>query len=263
MNRTNPSRTPASSPPPPPPSGRAARTFVLLLLTVAIAGILSTLVRSVAHRFSAAPPTPLATPAVIAPTIAAIVPTGPVLAAGVSERRIGIVSGHRGNDSGSVCKDGLMEAQINFDHASRVAQALRALGYTVDVLDEFDPRLQGYKALVFLSIHADSCTYINDVATGYKIARAQGSALPVDEDRLVACLSSRYKKATGLSFHHNTVTANMLEYHGFYKIDALTPAAIIETGFMNLDRGVLTKRAADVGRGITEGLLCFLNREVP
>jgi N-acetylmuramoyl-L-alanine amidase len=178
-------------------------------------------------------------------------------------RRIGIVSGHRGNDSGTVCDDGLTEASVNFDHAQRVKRLLEAEGYSVDILGEKDERLPGYTAAAFLSIHADSCTYINELATGYKVARSQDSAVPATEDKLVACVSARYRAATGLRFHRNSVTHNMTQYHGFYKINATTPAAIIETGFMALDRDVLTGRADDVARGIADGLVCFLRGQTP
>jgi N-acetylmuramoyl-L-alanine amidase len=177
--------------------------------------------------------------------------------------RIGIVSGHRGNDSGTVCADGLTEAQVNFDHATRVADFLRAEGYTVDILDEFDARLKGYRALALVSIHADSCAYVNDLATGFKVARALQSRVPETEDRLVACMTSRYKRATGMRFHANTVTRDMTEYHAFGEIAAETPAAIIETGFMYLDRPVLTRKPEMVAKGITEGVLCFLRAETP
>jgi N-acetylmuramoyl-L-alanine amidase len=177
--------------------------------------------------------------------------------------RIGIVSGHRGNDSGTVCADGLTEARVNFDHATRVASFLRADGYTVDILDEFDPRLKGYNALLLLSIHADSCAYINDLATGFKVARASASRLPEASDRLVACLTRHYGEATGLRFHRNTVTRDMTEYHGFNELDPATPAAIIETGFMYLDRPLLTQKPEVVAAGITDGLRCFLNNEPP
>lgn len=177
--------------------------------------------------------------------------------------RIGIVSGHRGNDSGAVCADGLTEAQVNFSHATRVADFLRAEGYTVDILDEFDARLKGYRALALLSIHADSCAYINDLATGFKVARALESRVPEAEDRLVACMTSRYKRATGMRFHANTVTRDMTQYHAFGEIEPETPAAIIETGFMYLDRPVLTRKPEIVAKGITEGLLCFLRDETP
>jgi len=172
--------------------------------------------------------------------------------------RIGIVSGHRGNDSGAVCADGLTEAQVNFDHAVRVASLLRAQGYTVDILDEFDPRLQGYVADALVSIHADSCAYINDLATGFKVARALDSRLPEAEDRLVACLVERYQAATGLRFHANTVTYDMTQYHAFREVAPTTPAAIIETGFLYLDRTILTRKAHRVAQGIVDGILCYL-----
>ena len=177
--------------------------------------------------------------------------------------RIGIVSGHRGNDSGTVCQDGYTEAQLNFETAVRVADLLRANGYTVDILDEFDARLKGYRAQLLLSIHADSCTYINDLATGFKVARVLDSNIPSQEDNLVACLRSRYAAATGLKFHANTVTFDMTKYHAFYEIDVKTPAAIIETGFMYLDRDILTHHNDRVAQGIYNGIICFLHGENP
>lgn len=178
-------------------------------------------------------------------------------------KRIGIVSGHHGNDSGSVCSDGLTEAQVNYDIAVRVAQLLRADDYSVDILNEFDPRLKGYQARLLLSIHADSCTYINELATGYKVARVLESKTPDEDDHLVACLSARYKAATGLRFHANTVTHDMTQYHAFYEIDPQTPAAIIETGFLNLDRSLLTDHPELVAQGIYNGINCFLNGDEP
>lgn len=177
--------------------------------------------------------------------------------------RIGIVSGHRGHDSGAVCDDGLTEAALNFAHAIRVAEVLRAEGYIVDVLDEFDPQLRGYRARALLSIHADSCARINDLATGFKVARAAHSRAPDESDRLVACLTARYAARTGLRFHANTVTRDMTQYHAFDEIAPETPAAIIETGFMYLDRRLLEGRPQVVAQGIVEGLLCFLREETP
>ena len=87
------------------------------------------------------------------------------------------------------------------------------------------------------------------------------STVPLDEDRLVGCIRARYGAPTGLRFNANTITFDMTKYHAFYEIAPQTPAAIIETGFMNLDRATLTKRADTVARGIVDGLVCFLNRE--
>jgi N-acetylmuramoyl-L-alanine amidase len=181
----------------------------------------------------------------------------------VANRHIGIVSGHRGNDSGTVCKDGLTEAEVNYSIAKRVSEMFINIGNSVDILDEFDKRLKNYSADVLLSIHADSCAYINDLATGFKVARVIDSRVPVQEDHLVACLTSHYKQTTGLRFHANTVTFDMTKYHAFYEINPNTPAAIIETGFLYLDRDLLAGQPDLVAQGIFNGLECFLNDQQP
>jgi N-acetylmuramoyl-L-alanine amidase len=53
----------------------------------------------------------------------------------------------------------------------------------------------------------------------------------------------------------------MREYHSVREIDPSTVAAIIETGFLNLDREILTKRTDLIARGVVEGILCFTNNE--
>ena len=175
--------------------------------------------------------------------------------------RIGIVSGHWGNDSGAVCPDGLKEADLNQEIATRVKESLVGQGFDVDLLKEFDSRLSGYRALVLVSIHADSCEYINDQATGFKVSAAMSNYYPEKAARLTACLRNRYMDATGLSFHPGSVTTDMTSYHAFEEIDNETTAAIIETGFMNLDRQVLTKHPDKIAKGITDGILCFVRNE--
>jgi N-acetylmuramoyl-L-alanine amidase len=53
----------------------------------------------------------------------------------------------------------------------------------------------------------------------------------------------------------------MTSYHAFGEVDQNTPAVIIETGFMNQDRDLLTNNPSLVARGITAGIMCYLNRE--
>jgi N-acetylmuramoyl-L-alanine amidase len=174
---------------------------------------------------------------------------------------IGIVSGHWGNDSGAVCSDGLTEADVNLTIATLVQKNLVKEGYEVDLLKEFDPRLEGYKALALISIHNDSCEYINDQATGFKVASTWVNPHPERSARLASCLRNRYYQATGLGVHSTSVTSDMTSYHGFGEIDENTPAVIIETGFLNLDRQVLTQQPDKVALGITNGVLCFLRNE--
>jgi N-acetylmuramoyl-L-alanine amidase len=174
--------------------------------------------------------------------------------------RIGIVSGHWGHDSGAVCDNGTTEQQVNLVIANLVAQKLTANGYQVDLLQEFDPRLNGYKAAVLLSIHNDSCQYINDQATGFKVASALASRDPNMSDRLVACIRDRYGRITGLPFH-NSITPDMTQYHAFDEIDPGTTAAIIEAGFLYKDYDILTSHPDVIANGIVAGILCFVNNE--
>ena len=178
--------------------------------------------------------------------------------------RIGIVAGHSGNDLGAVCSDALgaiREADINLNVASLVREKLIAQGYDVDLLAEFDPRLTEYHALALVSIHADSCEYINDQATGFKVAAAISTKYPEQAARLTTCLRTRYASITGLPFHSGSVTGDMSNYHAFNEINPDTPAAIIETGFMNLDRQILTEGQDVLADGITSGILCFVRNE--
>lgn len=181
----------------------------------------------------------------------------------VAAPRIGLVAGHKGNDSGAVCPDGLTEAAVNLDLAMRVQAGLMLNGFAVDLLDEFDQRLEGYQALAVVSIHNDSCEYINELATGFKVAGALDTGVKDKAERLVACLTDRYAQRTNLSFHANSVTLDMTRYHSFYEVDAQTPIAIIETGFLNLDRKILTEEPYRVAQGIIDGVLCYaLNQPV-
>lgn len=178
--------------------------------------------------------------------------------------RIGLVAGHWGNDSGSVCSDGLTEESVNLKIATLVQRILTEEGYDVDLLKEFDPRLTEYQALALVSIHNDSCDFINAEATGFKVAAAASTFYPEKATRLTACMSQRYAAITGLTFHYNTVTNDMTQYHAFGEIHNETTAAIIETGFLNLDREILTKHTDRVAQGVADGILCFVrNEDIP
>jgi len=176
--------------------------------------------------------------------------------------RIGIVVGHWGDndDPGAVCPDGLTELQVNQEVAAQVQHGLVNEGFEVELLKEFDPKLQEYFALALVSIHADSCQYINDQATGYKVAPSMENRRPERTGRLTSCLRYRYEEATGLE-PHNSITADMSSYHAFDEIDVDTPAAIIEIGFLNLDRQILTQEPDRIAAGITNGILCYIRNE--
>lgn len=182
--------------------------------------------------------------------------------------KVGIVVGHAGIhpdtgvvDPGAGCPDGLTELEVNAAIAEATVDFLEAAGLQVDLLDEWDPRLEDYRAVALVSIHADSCLPINEFATGYKVTAAMDTLVQDKAQRLVACMVDRYQTVTGLRFHPGSITRDMTEYHTFREIHSQTPAVIIETGFLYLDRELLTKSPAKPARGVADGILCYVYNE--
>jgi N-acetylmuramoyl-L-alanine amidase len=175
--------------------------------------------------------------------------------------RIGILVGHWGKDDGWVCADGLREVDINLHIATLVQQELAREGYTVDLLQENDSRLSQYQALALLAIHADSCDFISDVASGFKLAPALATLYPDQANALAACMLDRYAEITGMVFRYNEVTNHMSSYHPFDEVNSITPIVIIETGYLNLDRQILTEQPDLLAFGIYSGLVCYVRGE--
>ena len=84
---------------------------------------------------------------------------------------------------------------------------------------------------------------------------------PERSARLTACLRARYAQYSGLALHSTSVTPDMTSYHAFGEISEETPAAIIETGFLNLDRQFLTQFPEQAAQGVAAGIICYLNNE--
>ncbi|MCU0466583.1 MAG: N-acetylmuramoyl-L-alanine amidase [Anaerolineae bacterium] len=187
-------------------------------------------------------------------------------------RTIGIVSGHRGPgeadyDPGAVCLDAagevvITENDINFAVASRVVQLLREQSYRVDLLDEFDPRLNDYQAAAMVSIHSNSCQDYGEYVSGYLVAKAAAKPPNGPDDRLAECIARYYGPMTGLE-RRFSLTIDMTDYHNFRELHPLTPAAIIELGFMRADQQILVEQQDLLARAIVEGILCFLEPDDP
>jgi N-acetylmuramoyl-L-alanine amidase len=184
--------------------------------------------------------------------------------------RIGIVAGHTGpplqedlpEDPGAVCDDGLTERRINEAVAREVVAALRRDQYTVDLLEEFDTRLEGYQADVLVSIHTNDCQDYGAAGTGFNVASAMARQTTRGQDeRLLNCLIVQYGATTGLS-QHQGITYDMTEYHTFSEVAVDTPTAIIEIGFMRNDRPLLLNQQPLVAQGIANGIRCFLRPDL-
>jgi N-acetylmuramoyl-L-alanine amidase len=175
---------------------------------------------------------------------------------------IGLVSGHWSDkNKGFECSDGTIESDVNLNIATMVQQRLVAEGYSVDLMKEHDSKLMQYSGLLVLSIHSDSCKYIDDSATGFKVATSYYT--PTDStkaNRLTTCMIDRYARDTGLHFI-NEVTDDMTTYHTFDEVNTNTPTVVMEMGYLNLDKDLLTKQVDTVSKGITDGILCYLKNQ--
>lgn len=186
---------------------------------------------------------------------------------------IGIIAGHSGPlqdgtlaiDPGAVCDDNgdgipeLTELEINTAVARLVADRLLLSGYDVEILAEWDPRLEDYRATALVSIHTNDCTDYGSGGTGYNVAgpASRGIVARGADEALVRCLINTYGAVTNLDRHFG-LTADMTSYHAFDEISLDTPTAIIEIGYMRIDRAFLTQNQDLIADGIAQGIQCFI-----
>ncbi len=173
---------------------------------------------------------------------------------GLPQWRVAIIAGHRGFDTGAVCPDGLMEVQVTQAVANRASKLLQAQGAQVEILDEYDKRLNGLAVDALLSIHVDSCIDLS----GFKVASGSETVIPEQDAKLVSCLKDSYAAATELPLHPTTITRDMTGYHAFQRVADSTPGAIIELGFLGGDRDILVNGQAQMAQGVANGIVCFL-----
>ena len=170
---------------------------------------------------------------------------------------VALLSGHAGYDSGAICGDMNDPTIKEVDVVARIVELVRVelerTGLDVLVLEEYDARLTNLDAALMLSLHADSCIFIN----GYKAAYPYNSAIPLTERKMLACIDKHYAAHTGLPFHPS-VTDEMTRYHAFRKVLPGTPTVILEMGFLGGDAHLLTQEPERVAAGIIESINCFL-----
>ena len=183
-------------------------------------------------------------------------------------RRIGIISGHRGlgkllnRDPGAVCYDEfkqpyLEEEAINFAVSRRVVANLEALNFSVDMLDEFDPRLVDFRADALVSIHANSCIDYGEVVSGYIVSKSDARPEVGADAMLRECIALNYGAHIPLERSYSE-TEDMINNHAWQKIHPLTPGVILEMGFMLADQEILTTQHDLLAHAITMGILCYI-----
>jgi len=183
--------------------------------------------------------------------------------------RVGIQAGHGQGDPGASSCDGTVhEADITAAVAGMVVDLLHAYGAQVDLFIGRDPGLSGYEADAFVALHADYCPDPANPSTpsGYKVARyggAAGSGLNGSgdsSDQLVQALWDEYGRATGLPQDRSPgrFMPGMLHYYALGQIDASTPGAIIEMGWLSGDLAVLVDEQDRLATGIANSIVRFL-----
>ena len=178
-------------------------------------------------------------------------------------RRIGIIAGHRGRDSGAVCEDEygypeLKEVDINMAVALPVIAHLKAKNYAVDLLDENDPRLENYRAAAVVSIHANTCYDFGEHVSGYIVQKSDARPDIGVDAFLRECIAINYGARVPLERSY-VETDDLINYHVFNKIHPLTPAVILEMGYMLADREILTEDPDLLAAAVLDGIHCFMN----
>ncbi len=194
---------------------------------------------------------------------------------------IGIEAGHTKSVSGaSTCDKQGNEYTITRDVALKAAQLLKDRGYSVTVF-QGDPgtgtepksKMVGFKGAAFLALHTDYCPTDKEtgapvIISGYKVGRkggARGTGLMGSNDasdQLAQSIWDNYGRVTGLPQDHEPghFTNNMLYYYAFNQVDAGTPAALIEMGWMSGDGAYMFSEAGQnaMAQGVADGLAAFV-----
>lgn len=183
-------------------------------------------------------------------------------------RRIGIISGHRGKgatggrDPGAICEDEfgnpfLTEDEINFAVATRVVSRLESMNFAAEMLDEYDPRLNDYRADALVSIHANTCYDFGEYVSGFIVAISEARPEIGVDAFLRECIGENFGAQVPLPRSFN-ITEDMTQYHAWRKIHPLTPGTILEMGYMLADQAVLTEDPDILARAVVDGILCFI-----
>lgn len=176
---------------------------------------------------------------------------------------IGILAGYwEDSNPGEVCADGLTEADVNYDIASRVKLKLESEGYQVDLFPEYDLKFLNYEGVVFVALYSGSCAEDPQPASGFSIGGSVLAQNPDEIDRLATCISKKYQNATILPFTYEVIDTDHASHHIFRDIGPTTPAIRLEMGSLKTDRLALTTLADSAAQGISSGIICFINNEL-
>ncbi len=221
-------------------------------------------------------PAPTSAPtATSAPTTTPAPTSAPTATPAPAAPRVGLQVGHwkvrelpeelkriRG-DSGAYY-NGYDEWEINYEVAIRTQALLEAAGVTVDLLPATVP--ESYDADAFVAIHCDGAAASTaNQRRGWKVAPPWRAS--VASQALSDAIAEGYGRESGLPKDPVGAWPNMRGYFIFadyryqHSIDPLTPAVVMELGFMThpADREVLFDAPEQAAQGLAAGILGYLD----
>jgi len=146
---------------------------------------------------------------------------------------------------------------------TKLEHRLRAIGVEVEVLPATPP--VGYRADLFISVHADSVR--NPDRRGYKSAHFEPARNPL-EPILRRHLDEAYLRASRLADDSINVSPTMREFYAFnhhkyrHSVHPDTPAVIVEMGYISnvRDRAYLAK-ASEPADALFQGIVSYLRHQ--
>lgn len=174
---------------------------------------------------------------------------------------VGIVAGHYGFDTGYQCGSDLnfvRETDVDLRLAVMVRDYLENMGYSVDLLQEFDPALSNYTGLALVSIHTNRCDTTDMSLSGFYVTGGGPNSYPSETKRLNDCLAYNYEKYTGLDYlGQNYDTTDQMLY-SFDTVNDYTTVSVIHTGYLSNDYRAFSEQTASLAKGIAEGIICYV-----
>ena len=175
-----------------------------------------------------------------------------------SRIRIGILAGHWQNSTGEVCANGVIEADINYNIASRIKLNLEEKNFQVNLFPEFDLDLLNYEADALVAVYSGSCLQTPLPPSGFKIGTSLTAENPEKVNDLAVCLAENYQNYTQLPFTYEIINPDHSSYHVFRDIHPNTPAILIEIGALSTDQDLITNQSNSIAEGIAAGVTCFV-----
>jgi hypothetical protein len=179
------------------------------------------------------------------------------LSAGYST--IGILVGHWKVDSGHVCENDIVEANVTEAIANQVSIKLNALGYPVKLLAETDLDLINFRGPALVALYTGSCDDTPDNKSGFTIGTTLSTSDLNSSNALAVCMGEIYQSSTKLDFTYQIITSDQPVYPIFEMVNPNTPMIYLEMGSLFYDQSVLIENSEKVANGIVNGIQCYLD----